>query len=115
MSETTSTPSFYKDWLATRDHLFEDHDPLCVWRDAPWRGGCLGCVLVDLRSEATYAEGEDRKLAIYALREVVGVAMAHLEDAVNEYEEAWLTVADGTAQIASSKCDIWENFPRFGG
>lgn len=53
------------------------HDPLCVWLEGD-PVGCLGCDLVELRSEMKYATGDVQDLARAALYEMHEVVRGHL-------------------------------------
>ena len=52
------------------------HDPLCALPEVC----CVGCLLVDLRSEATYAQGAKRKEAVARLVEIRDLVQGHLDD-----------------------------------
>ncbi len=61
------------------------HDPLCVYRALPYEATCFGCLLVELRSDAIYADDpEVREQARENLRGLAEMAQAHLLDAMGQ-------------------------------
>lgn len=55
-----------------------DHEPLCARQEPP---ECLGCLLVELRSDATYEEDpEARAVALERLASIRDLVQAHLDD-----------------------------------
>jgi hypothetical protein len=58
-----------------------EHDPLCAYPiTVPGRFHCIGCWLVELRSDAAYGSPPAREEAIKTLRELIDMAQAHLHD-----------------------------------
>lgn len=61
----------------------DDHDPLCAYpMSLPGPAHCIGCWLVELRSDAAYEDHETREKAIATLRDLIRLAQAHLHDAL---------------------------------
>lgn len=67
-------------WALARDwpQPQREHDPLCVTPQLR-ATGCVGCLLVELRSDATYLGGDKGGLARLALTELAASAQAHLD------------------------------------
>jgi hypothetical protein len=66
------------------------HDPLCSL--SSHGSTCIGCVLVVLRSDASYADDPAvRRIARYRLLEIADCALDHLRDALAWEGEATTT------------------------
>lgn len=78
-----------EEWAAARGirRQRRNHEPLCVWTlDHDWGRSaqpalimCYGCLLVELRSDATYASEPVNKLALAGLEYLVELTQAHLK------------------------------------